>query len=204
MTNRIISRLMAGILLGAICLVQSLSAEERFIATSENFTVSVPMPGFAALGPPEESRQSGVGQSGYPIVIDELIPAGESFDNWLSLFAIKLEESVALTMDEYVGQLKTVYFNACENLFEPMIFSFEDQDALKMFVIPCGSYVDDPSRGEVAIFTIYKFGQNYLNVYQHWRGAAFNAMDPTSWPVTPEQMDVYLANATDIDLESRN
>ncbi len=48
------------------------------------------------------------------VVIGELIPKGESFGAWSSLYAIKLEEGIALGFEEYVSQLLAIYLNACE------------------------------------------------------------------------------------------
>jgi len=177
-------------------------AEERFVAQGQSIAVSVPMPDFSARSRPEVSRQSGMGALGH-IVIDELIPEGESFENWSSLYAIKLEEGIDLTLSQYVGQLKDIYFGACEDLAEFMIMPLEDQPALSMFVIPCQSYIANPTQGEVAVFVILKTGDDFINVYQHWRGPAFMGVNPATWPVSPQQLDLFFANAADIRVERR-
>ena len=156
-------------------------AEVRFVAVAEGFTVSVGMPDFATHGVPEESLQSGIAAAGQHIVIDELIPAGESFDAWSSLYAMKIEEGVDLSFEAYVSQLLSIYLNACDVSTDMIAVIAQEENYLRI-LIPCQSYKDDPSTGEVAVFDIRQQEDDFINIYQHWRGPAFSAQDTSGWP----------------------
>jgi len=168
-------------------------AQVQFIAQGQAITVSVGMPGFAARGAPEVSRQSGMGAMGH-VVINELIPKGESFEAWSSLYAIKLEEGIALSFEAYVSQLLGIYLNACDMEIR-MVGAIQLEDGHVRLIIPCQSYRDNPATGELAMFDIRQQDDDFINIYQHWRGAAFSADDVATWPADSGKVGGFLRNA---------
>lgn len=158
-----------------------LIAEERFMVEGHHYAVSIALPQFAERGNPEKyysSRQVGPGSY---FTIGELIPKGESFDAWTSLYAIKIEEGVGLTLRQYVSQLATVYLDSCDLTLD--IIGFEQLAKNRVRVVfPCQFYKDTPETGELAIMDIRKFNDTFIQIYQHWRGPAFSADDRSSWP----------------------
>lgn len=191
------------IIVCAALLAPMCNAQETFVAQSPNLTVEVNMPRFHTVSGSIESRQSGEAQNGSPVVIDEIVPANESFDAWTSLFAIMIEEKVAITLDQYVSQQIQVYLDACDVNAEDIYML--DKNAIHMiFMVPCPHYLTDSAHGEVAVFFVRKIDEGYVKIYQHWRGLGFALSDPDAWPMDVEALDGFLSGIPDIKITRNN
>ncbi len=171
-------------------------AQDAQVSESPSLSVAVPVPPFVADGATPYS-QSGVSPQGNPTVINELIPAGESFEAWTTLFATMIEENLPYTLDEYLSIQYGVYRNACGTPPDAMVF-LEKTDSEALYLIPCPKYNDNPTKGEVAVFFIYKTGDDFIKVYRHWRGDAFPLGDAAGWPATRAEIDSFLREVPNI------
>jgi len=174
-------------------------AENLFVVAGQGVSVSVGLPDFAMKDTPEEFRSSGPVSTGHYFSIGELIPEGESFEGWTSLFAIKIEEGVGLSFEQYVGQLIGTYLDACDMEVEAISGVEQAENHLRLLV-PCQSYRDNSAVGELALFDIRQQEGGYINIYQHWRGDSFDALDIESWPVGRSGIDRFMTIADDAEV----
>lgn len=168
------------------------------VSESPSLSVSVPVPPFVAEGS-EPYLQSGVTPQGKPVVINELIPAGESFEAWSTLFATMIEENLPYSLDEYLSIQYGVYRNACGIPPEAMYF-LEKTDSEALYLISCPKYNDNPTQGEVAVFFVLKTGDDFIKVYRHWRGAPFTLGDVAGWPAARDAIDSFLREVPNIKI----
>lgn len=156
-----------------------------FTVKTPGMVATSPLPAFARSGGAEEYVNAGGGAR--PWAIHELIPKGESFEAWSTLFAGLLEENLNQDMSAYVNTQFGVYANACgstTDMFRLFRHDGTAQDNREriLFSILCPAYNDSPDRGEVMVMMVVRQGRDYVRFYQHWRGPAFDPDTPQGWP----------------------
>lgn len=175
-------------------------AQSRVSAQSTSLDVSIDGPVW--IEDAQNSLQSGVGTLGNPVVISEFIPQGQSFDNWQELFAIMIEESPGLTLDQYKGQQIGRFVGVCD-LDPSHIYSFETEPHYTVFVVPCGNYKASPQTGEVALFFMATAETHFIKIYQHFRGPAFEPLDASQWPIDEAAVQHFLTSLSGVAVTTR-
>lgn len=175
-------------------------AQDRITAQSSELEVSIEGPAWSDNA--ETSIQDGVGQSGNPVTLLNMVPKGQSFDNWQELFGVMIEEDSDIDLAVYQDQQIGVFKGACE-LNPSHVYTFKTDPHYTLFIVPCRNYKNSPQTGELAIFFITSVGVHRIKIYQHFRGPAFDPLDATQWPSSSEAIDRFLNNITRLQVSTR-
>ncbi|MCB1336425.1 MAG: hypothetical protein KDK10_02845 [Maritimibacter sp.] len=172
------------LLAAALSLAAPLRAETLDVA-SPQLALAVDEPAFTATRGKLDFADTGTGPDGAPYVIHEVIPADETFEDWKTLFAVFIEDDLALDFQAYVGQVVRVYYLSCVDEPDIQVLGSSGDTALDL-TIYCRAYRDDPSTGELAQFALRRSGDDFARVYQHWRLPSDTDLGPWMTERIPE------------------
>ena len=128
--------------------------------------------------------------------IREYVPKGTSFAEWKRLFAVFLQQSPQLTLNQFTMNLSVSGGQfAARLIIRPESLTLTDS-GIQMLIFyldsPKGSakYGYRPGVDEITAMALYKADTTLVKIYQHWRGAKFDINDLKSWPVGNELSSV--------------
>lgn len=120
----------------------------------------------------EIAQQQGKTPNGTSAHIFEMIPKGESFEDWRNLYAIFAERPLTGDIDSIMNGQINLFARACTSA--ALAFEKKLSDQARLFVIYCDAYKDRPVLGEVAAFRMELQGDTLVKLYQHVRVPAFS------------------------------
>lgn len=122
-------------------------------------------------------------------VLIELLPAGETQEDWRTLYAARITLEPDRVLSDYRRTTMFGYASTCK----PEMTGFfqlgpdEGPDALAPLGFVCGAFLDRlegyAGLGEVMVMSFKRSEGGVAVVYQEWRGEPFDPADPASWPV---------------------
>lgn len=121
---------------------------------------------------------------------------GEAF--WSSLYGARISTETDMDLAEFRSRVVNVYAQSCDP-DTVALFQLEPdtEDALPPLGYVCGAYLDAftdfAGQGEVMVMGFYKSEAGLGLVFQEWRGDAFDAGTPASWPVPAETVEARMA-----------
>lgn len=128
----------------------------------------------------------------------EIYRRGEGEAFWTTLYGARISNQQSMSLADFRSVVINVYAQSC-NPETVALFQLEpDQDdVLPPVGYVCGAYLegftDFEGQGEVMVMGFYKSPKGVGMVYQEWRGEAFDAADPASWPVDAAVVEAYMA-----------
>lgn len=121
---------------------------------------------------------------------------GEAF--WSTLYGARISDQTNMELAEFRSRVVNVYAQSCDP-DTVALFQLEPdtEDALPPLGYVCGAYLeaftDFAGQGEVMVMGFYKSDAGLGLVFQEWRGEAFDASTPSSWPVPAETVEARMA-----------
>ena len=138
--------------------------------------------------------------------IREYVPKGTSFAEWKRLFAVFLQQSPQLTLNQFTAQSVGVWRPVCgEANYQTRVFNATD-NGIQMLIFyldsPKGSakYGYRPGVDEITAIALYKADTTLVKIYQHWRGAKFDINDSKSWPVGDAELSSVVKRFAGIEV----
>ena len=128
----------------------------------------------------------------------EIYKRGEGEAFWSTLYGARLSNQSGMSLADFRSVVINVYAQSC-NPETVALFQLEpDQaDMLPPIGYICGAYLDGftdfAGQGEVMVMGFFKSDKGLSMVYREWRGEAFDAADPSTWPVDAEAVEAYMA-----------
>ena len=128
----------------------------------------------------------------------EIYPRGEGEAFWSTLYGARISSQADMPLADFRSVVINVYAQSC-NPETVALFQLEpdQEDVLPPVGYVCGAYLDGftdfEGQGEVMVMGFYKSPKGVGMVYQEWRGDAFDASDPASWPVDAQVVQDYMA-----------
>ncbi|MBJ3785899.1 hypothetical protein [Devosia sediminis] len=181
----------------------------KLVLEALNQTLTLPMPDWATGAETDAALSEVVStrfveESGQAHL--EVYPRGEGEAFWTKIYGARLSNQPGMSLADFRSVVINVYAQSCDPQ-AIALFQFEEdqEDVLPPVGYVCGAYLDDfeafAGQGEVMIMGFYKSDKGVAMVYQEWRGDAFDTEDPASWPVTPDEVEAYMARLkTDVTL----
>lgn len=136
----------------------------------------------------------------------EIYPRGEGEAFWSTLYGARLSNQADISLAEFRALVINVYAQSCRPETVALFQLEPDEgEAIPPMGYVCGAYLDSftdfAGQGEVMVMGFYKSPAGVGMVYQEWRGEAFDAADPASWPVPAELVEAKVAQfKTDVAL----
>ena len=128
----------------------------------------------------------------------EIYPRGEGEAFWTRLYGARVSNQASMSLADFRSVVINVYARSCQPE-TVALFQLEPDngDVLPPVGYVCGAYLDSfpdfAGQGEVMVMGFYKSEKGLGMVYQEWRGAAFDAANPDSWPVDAEVVESQMA-----------
>ncbi len=123
---------------------------------------------------------------------------GEGEAYWSTLYGARISNQANMDLSDFRSVVVNVYAQSCDP-DTVALFQLEPdtEDALPPLGYVCGAYLDAftdfAGQGEVMVMGFYKSAAGLGMVYQEWRGEAFDASTPSSWPVPAETVEARMA-----------
>ena len=128
----------------------------------------------------------------------EIYRRGEGEAFWTTLYGARISNQTDMSLADFRSVVINVYVQSCDPETVALFQLEPDQeDILPPVGYVCGAYLegftDFEGQGEVMVMGFYKSPKGVGMVYQEWRGEAFDASDPASWPVEAQAVQDYMA-----------
>lgn len=128
----------------------------------------------------------------------EIYRRGEGEAFWTTLYGARISNQTDMSLADFRSVVINVYAQSCDPEAVALFQLEPDQeDILPPVGYVCGAYLegftDFEGQGEVMVMGFYKSPKGVGMVYQEWRGEAFDASDPASWPVEAQAVQDYMA-----------
>lgn len=193
-------RLLALILLLA---VPAAAQETRIVVPTLGIQSHIAAPPWTnmigAVSDSEIKRTEGSTQFGTQYVLYEYIPKGQDFDDWSELYAIFAEAPLGGETALFRDGLIEGYADVCIDL---VTLPVADEAEQQIFIIVCPAYRDDPSLGEISIMHYRTEASTLVRNYYHRRGAAFDAGNRATWPMSDDDISNVLNRLRQFDISS--
>jgi hypothetical protein len=137
----------------------------------------------------------------------EIYKRGEGEAFWSTIYGARLNNQPDMDLSAFRSVVINVYARSCDPdtvaLFQLEPDSGDDVPPLGYV---CGAYLDTfpdfSGQGEVMVMGFYKSETGLAMVYQEWRGDAFDATKPETWPVDAQTVEARIAQfKSDVSLE---
>lgn len=131
----------------------------------------------------------------------EIYRRGEGEAFWSTLYGARVSSQQTMSLGEFRSLVINVYAQSCRPETVALFQLEPDRDdVLPPVGYVCGAYHDGfthfAGQGEVMVMGFYKSPLGIGMVYQEWRGDAFDAANPASWPVAADVVEAYIARLT--------
>lgn len=129
----------------------------------------------------------------------ELIPAGDSFDDWTRMSAALVVVRPGYSAKMHMASVVDAFTAGCKP--EALAFGTElpaTDGRPAVLVAACGEFNPGPvgaapGQGEIMLLAIAESAGGAVKIYEEWRGPAFDLKDDSTWPVDIAE---YRARAT--------
>ncbi|GEM_PF-650037 len=177
------------------------SQDGKLVLETLGQTLTLPMPDWAAEAPSLEALSEQVStrfleESGQAHL--EIYKRGEGEAYWSTLYGARVSRQTGLSLSDFRSVVINVYAQSCN----PQTFALfqlepDQDDVLPPVGYVCGAYLDGftdfAGQGEIMVMGFYKSGTGVGMVYQEWRGEAFDAEDPSTWPIDATEVEARMA-----------
>jgi hypothetical protein len=117
----------------------------------------------------------------------EMVPKEESFKDWTNLYGVVGMANFRGSNQQHAKLIVNQFKTGCR----PSNLSVKPgggNNKKAVIVVACGSYTKKRDIGEVAAFVLFRNGNTSARLYREWRGKAFQAEVPSTWPVSEEEV----------------
>jgi hypothetical protein len=119
----------------------------------------------------------------------EIIPSGEEFTAWSTLYAARITLEPERPLPDYRRSVMFGYAQTCNPNYAGFFQLGEDRSDTELAPLGfvCGEFLDRlegfAGQGEVVIMAFQRSEESIAVVYQEWRGPRFELPQPDTWPV---------------------
>ena len=162
-------------------LASSLPAENlTFWNPSKNIGVEVSIPAWALEKKVVSKTENGIKEDGKLYSNIKIYQYDDNPSIWEKFFSIQIEEEVSDTIRVFKDIQLDVYLNYCvrESLKYNLVKQTSEQIVFNIF---CPEYIKNKSNGEIAVFSMVRFKNYFVKIFQQWRGENMLANDKSTW-----------------------
>ena len=171
---------------GLVFLVSSLPASNlaaenlTFWNPSKNIGVEVSIPAWALEEKVVSKTENGIKEDGRLYSNIKIYQYNDDPLIWKKFFSIQIEEEVSDPIRVFKDIQLDVYLNYCvrESLKYNLVKQTNEQIVFNIF---CPEYIKNKSNGEIAVFSMVRFKNYFVKIFQQWRGEKMLANDRSTW-----------------------
>ena len=119
---------------------------------------------------------------------------------WKKFFSIQIEEGVDDPIRVFKDIQLDVYLNHCyrESLKYNLV---KETNAQIVFNIFCPEYIKKKSTGEIAVFSMVRFKNYFVKIFQQWRGEKMLANDRSTWVANDAELVEAIKSLSSLNIK---
>tara|TARA_B100000614_G_C14470571_1_gene462330 strand:+ start:434 stop:1063 length:630 start_codon:yes stop_codon:yes gene_type:complete len=162
-------------------IVENLAAQNlTFWNPSKNIGIEVMVPAWALEKKVVSKTENGIKEDGKLYSNIKIYQFDDDPLMWKKFFSIQIEEGVDDPIRVFKDIQLDVYLNYCyrESLKYNLVKETNEQIVFNIF---CPEYIKKKSTGEIAVFSMVRFKNYFVKIFQQWRGEKMLVNDRSTW-----------------------
>ena len=167
---------------------------------SKNIGVEVLVPIWTLQEKVVSKTENGIKEDGKIYSNIKIYQYEDSPSRWKKFFSIQIEEGVKDPINVFKDIQLNVYLNFCnrESLKYNLIKETDEQVVFNMF---CPEYKKNKSTGEIAVFSMVRFKNYFVKIFQQWRGEKMLASDRSTWVANDTELIAAIKSLSSLNIK---
>ncbi len=185
----------------SLLLDSSIEAQNlTFWNPSKNIGVEVSIPGWALEKKVVSKTENGIKEDGKLYSNIKIYKYDDDPSIWKNFFSIQIEEGISDPIRIFKDIQLDVYLNYCyrESLKYNLIKETSEQIVFNIF---CPEYIKNKSTGEIAIFSMVRFKNYFVKIFQQWRGEKMLANDRSTWVANDAELIAVIKSLSSVNIK---
>ena len=182
-------------------IVENLTAKNlTFWNPSKNIGIEVIVPAWALEKKVVSKTENGIKEDGKLYSNIKIYQFDDDPLMWKKFFSIQIEEGVDDPIRVFKDIQLDVYLNYCyrESLKYNLVKETNEQIVFNIF---CPEYIKNKSTGEIAVFSMVRFKNYFVKIFQQWRGEKMLANDRSTWVANDAELVEALKSLSSLNIK---
>ena len=182
-------------------IAENLVAESlTFWNPSKNIGVEVVIPDWALEKKVVSKTENGIKEDGKLYSNIKIYKYDDNPLIWKKFFSIQIEEGVIDPIRVFKDIQLDVYLNYCsrESLKYNLVKETNEQIVFNIF---CPEYIKNKSTGEIAVFSMVRFKNYFVKIFQQWRGEKMLANDRSTWVANDAELIEAIKSLSSLNIK---
>ena len=185
----------------ASIIASSLAAESlTFWNPSKNIGVEVVIPNWTLEKKVVSKTENGIKEDGQLYSNIKVYQYDDDPSIWKKFFSIQIEEGVSDPIRVFKDIQLDAYLNYCyhESLKYNPVKETNEQIVFNIF---CPEYIKNKSTGEIAVFSMVRFKNYFVKIFQQWRGEKMLANDRSTWVANDAELIEAIKSLSSLNIK---
>ena len=167
---------------------------------SKNIGVEVLVPIWTLEEKVVSKTENGIKEDGKIYSNIKIYQYEDNPSRWKKFFSIQIEEGVKDPINVFKNIQLSAYLNYCnrESLKYNLIKETNEQVVFNMF---CPEYKNNKSTGEIAVFSMVRFKNYFVKIFQQWRGEKMLANDRSTWVANDAELIEAIKSLSSLNIK---
>ena len=167
---------------------------------SKNIGVEVLVPIWTLQEKVVSKTENGIKGDGNVYSNIKIYQYGDNSSRWKKFFSIQIEEGVKDPINVFKDIQLDVYLNYCnrKSLKYNLIKETDEQVVFNMF---CPEYKKNKSTGKIALFSMVRFKNYFVKIFQQWRGEKMLASDRSTWVANDTELIAAIKSLSSLNIK---
>ena len=182
-------------------IAENLVAENlTFWNPSKNIGIEVVIPDWALEKKVVSKTENGIKEDGKLYSNIKIFQYDDDPSIWKKFFSIQIEEGVNDPIRVFKDIQLDVYLNYCyrESLKYNLVKETNEQIVFNIF---CPEYIKNKSTGEIAVFSMVRFKNYFVKIFQQWRGEKMLANDRSTWVANDAELIEAIKSLSSLNIK---
>ena len=182
-------------------IAESLVAERlTFWNPSKNIGVEVVIPDWTLEKKVVSKTENGIKEDGKLYSNIKIYQYNDDPSIWKKFFSIQIEEGVIDPIRVFKDIQLDVYLNYCshESLKYNLVKETNEQIVFNIF---CPEYIKHKTNGEIAVFSMVRFKNYFVKIFQQWRGEKMLANDRSTWVANDAELVEAIKSLSSLNIK---
>ena len=182
-------------------IVENLAAQNlTFWNPSKNIGIEVMVPAWALEKKVVSKTENGIKEDGKLYSNIKIYQFDDDPLMWKKFFSIQIEEGVDDPIRVFKDIQLDVYLNYCyrESLKYNLVKETNEQIVFNIF---CPEYIKKKSTGEIAVFSMVRFKNYFVKIFQQWRGEKMLVNDRSTWVANDAELVEAIKSLSSLNIK---
>ena len=167
---------------------------------SKNIGVEVSIPVWALEEKVVSKTENGIKEDGKLYSNIKIYQYEDNPSRWKKFFSVQIEEGVEDPINVFKDIQLSVYLDYCarESLKYNLLKQTNEQVVFNIF---CPEYNKNKSTGEIAVFSMVRFKNYFVKIFQQWRGEKMLANDRSTWVANDAELIEAIKSLSSLNIK---